>query len=210
MVATPRTGSRVPAEHRVLGMDRRTFALAAVALAIYLLWAWVVPRIDQAVPFADPVDAGDVLQVTPQVTMVPTVGWDLQSGLLTTDRTRSGSTSASDVILMGNGISLYAQPGPFDGTPAQLLDRVSLITSTTLGKEGFRVVGERRTITTRSGLQGVTQEFQSTRNVGLVAAFVADEGIEIQVVGTPAQMTAEAADTDAMLASLTYTPEGSR
>lgn len=206
--ASPR--SRVPAEHRVLGMDRRTFGLAAAALAVYLLWAWVVPRIDRSVPFADPVEAGDVVQVTPRVTMVPAVGWDLQGGLLVTDRTRSGQTTADTVVLVGDGVSFYAQPGPFDGTPAQLLDQATLITSTAGAKQGFRVVGERQTITTRSGLHGVAQGFRSTRSTGLIAAFVADEGIEVQVVGAPAQMTSQADEVYAMVDSLTEAPAGTR
>lgn len=211
MAGVPAPGARVPVEHRVLGLDRRTLGLAAFALAVWVLWAWVVPRINHSVAYDDPVRAGDVLQVTPRVTMVPAVGWDLQSGLRTTDRTLGGDTSASDgVLLVGDSVSFYARPGPFDGTPSQLLDQITLITSTTQGKEGFHIVGDRRTVVTTSGLTGVAEGFESARVTGVVAAFVADEGVQVQVVGTPGQMTALAPEVEAMISSLTYTPAGAR
>lgn len=204
-------GWRVPVEHRVLGMDRRTVGLAAFALAVWVLWTWVLPRINSSVAYDDPVRAGDVVQVTARVTMVPAVGWDLQSGLRTTDRTLGGDTSSSaGVVLVGDSVSLYARPGPFGGTPSQLLDQITLITSTTSAKEGFHVVGDRRTVVTTSGLTGVAEGFESPRVTGVVAAFVADEGIQVQVVGTPAQMTSEAPEVEAMIDSLTYTPAGPR
>lgn len=50
-------------------MDRRTFPLAIVALVVWAIWALVLPWINQAVPWNDPVRPGDVIQVTPTVTM---------------------------------------------------------------------------------------------------------------------------------------------
>jgi hypothetical protein len=102
---------RVPVEHRFLGLDRRTFPLAGAALAVWLLWAVIVPAIDDAVPWRDTVRPGDVLQLTDGVTMVPVPGWGLQSGLRTTDRTRSGTTS-EDVVLTTDGISFRVTSPP--------------------------------------------------------------------------------------------------
>ena len=106
-------------------------------------------------------------------------------------------------MLVGDGIYLTARGGSFSGTPSELLDRITLITSTTNTKEGFHVVGDRRTVSTASGLTGVAEGFESARSIGVVAAFVADEGIQVQVVGTPAEMTAESSEVYRMIDSLT-------
>ena len=88
---------RVPVEHRFLGLDRRTFPFALVALAVWALWTVVVPWVDRQVSWDDPIRAGDVLRVTDNVTMTPIAGWGLESGLRTTDRTSSGATASGNV-----------------------------------------------------------------------------------------------------------------
>src|SRR5690349_873276 len=108
---------RVPVEHRVLGLDRRSFPFAVGALAVWLL---LVPRVDDAVPWSDQVRPGDVFRVTDAVTMTPAVGWGVRSGLRTTDTTASGTTS-DDVVLVSGGVAFQITSGPWTGTPAQLL-----------------------------------------------------------------------------------------
>ena len=46
---------RVPVEHRFLGLDKRTFPFAIVALVVWALWVIVVPSVGRQVSWDDPV-----------------------------------------------------------------------------------------------------------------------------------------------------------
>jgi hypothetical protein len=194
---------RVPVEHRVLGMDRRTFPFAVGALAVWLLWVLVVPRIDAAVPWSDQVRPGDVFRVTDTVTMTPVVGWGVQSGLRTTDTTASGTTS-DDVVLVADGVAFQITSGPWAGTPAQLLQQATVITGTIVGGDDFRVLDGATTIQTRDGDVGVLEGFATGRAEGLIAALVFDgQGLQIQAAGAPEQLAARAPEIGEMIASIT-------
>ena len=197
---------RVPAEHRVLGLDRRTFAYAVPALVVYLLWAWLVPWIDNQVPWDDPIRAGDVLQVTDDVTMTPSAGWGLVSGLRTSDKPRDGTVATDQTVLTEDGIYFEVTQGPFTGSTRRLLRQINRISTTTGDPAGFSVTGSPRPLTTDSGLRGLVEGFESQRNVGVSAAFVVDDtGIEVQVIGTPEAMKQKRRDIEAMLLSFTDT-----
>jgi hypothetical protein len=201
MTAERTVSGRIPVEHRFLGLDRRTIPLAAVALAVWLLWVVVVPAIDEAVPWRDVTRPGDVLQVTSTVTMTPAVGWGVQSGLRTTDRTKSGQNS-EDVVLVNGGVTFQVTSGPWTGTPAQLLDQVTLITGTVIG-QSFRITQGAATIRTADGDVGVLESFATPRVEGLVAALVyGGDGLQIQAVGTPEQLAARAGDVQRMISSI--------
>ena len=193
---------RVPVEHRIFGLDRRTLPFAGVALAVWVLWAVIAPAVDDAVPWSDEVRAGDVLQVTPTVTMVPTPGWGIQSGLRTTDRTSSGNTS-EPVVLTADGIAFQVTSGPWTGTPAALLNQSTIIASTVVGPEKFRLTQDATTIQTRDGRVGVLDGFSTPTAEGLIAALVFDgTGLQIQVVGQPQHLAAHARDIAAMIVSI--------
>ena len=193
----------MPVEHRLLGMDRRTFPYAIAAIVVWALWALVVPLIDAAVPWDDPIRPGDTIQVAPGVTFTPAVGWGLQSGLRTTDRTESQATSTENVLLTSGGVQFRITPGPWPGTPAELLAQITKITTTASGREGFHVTGGADTVTARSGERGVLETFSSPRAEGIIAAFAFDGlGLQVQAVGPPAQVAARAADVRAMLESI--------
>jgi hypothetical protein len=201
MTAERTVSGRIPVEHRFLGLDRRTVPLAAVALAVWLLWVVVVPAIDEAVPWRDVTRPGDVLRVTSTVTMTPAVGWGVQSGLRTTDRTKSGQNS-EDVVLVNGGVTFQVTSGPWTGTPAQLLDQVTLITGTVIG-QSFRITQGAATIRTADGDVGVLESFATPRVEGLVAALVyGGDGLQIQAVGTPEQLAARAGDVQRMISSI--------
>jgi len=44
-----RSGRRVPVEHRFFDLDKRTIPFAAAAAAVWLLWAIVLPQIDERI-----------------------------------------------------------------------------------------------------------------------------------------------------------------
>lgn len=201
----PNAGRRVPVEHRFFGLDKRTIPFAAAAAAIWLLWAIVLPQIDERIAWDDPIRAGQRIQVTDDVTFAPAEGWGLLSGLRTTDVTSSGQRSAPQVALTNNGVSFFVQRGDWDGTPRALLDQVTKITTTESGGDGFAVSTRPTTIETASGLDGVLEGFRSARVEGLIAAFVAGgQGIEVQVVGTTEQLNKHTDEIGRMLASFRH------
>jgi hypothetical protein len=192
---------RVPVEHRVFGLDRRTFPFAVTALAVWLLWVVVAPAIDDAVPWNDAVQPGDALQVTSTVTMIPAVGWGIQSGLRTSDRTASGRSS-EPIVLVNDGVSFGVMSGPWTGTPTGLLQQSTLITGSAVGPDQFRLAPNATTIQTRGGTVGVLEGFTTPTVEGLVAAFVFDDiGVQIQVAGTPQHLAMHAEEIGTMIES---------
>lgn len=201
MVTLQEDVRRVPVEHRWLGLDRRSVPYAVVALAVIALWAWVVPWVAAQVSWDDPVLAGEAIQVTDETSLSASPGWGVVSGLRTSDSTRSGVEATDQVVLVKDGVVFSILQGPFEETPEVLLEQAEKITGT--GGGGYAVTGEVRPVTTSSGIRGVSQDFSTVGGVGTVTAFVVeDTGIEIQVAGTEAQVTALSDEVDAMIASL--------
>jgi hypothetical protein len=195
----------VPAEHRFLGLDKRSFPYALFVVAVFLVATVVIPRIDDAISWDDPVQAGDQLALADDVVLTPAVGWNVESGFRVASDGSIGQAGA--VTLVDDGVTFSVVPGPFDGTPAQLLDQVQKVTSST-DDPSFKVDGEPATLTTPSGEVGVIQSYSSVDGDGLVAAFVIDgTGLKITAYGSPAQMTSASSDIDAMLASIKQVDE---
>ena len=144
--------------------------------------------------------------MTDDVTFAPAAGWGLESGLRTTDVTSSGQTS-TDVQLTSDGVAFYIQRGPWDGTPRQLLEQITKITTTISGGRSFELSSRPVTFQTSSGHDGVLEGFRSTRVEGLLAALVFDgEGLRAQAVGPPEQLASHADDIGRMLSSIREDP----
>jgi hypothetical protein len=192
----------VPVEHRVLGLDRRTFAYALPVVAVWLLWAFVLPQINERIPWDDPIRAGERLQVSDRVTFAPAEGWGLLEGLRTTDVTKSGQRAAAQTVVTSDGVTFSVSPGPWSGTPRALLDQITKITTTINGPEGLQISTRPTTIESTSGLDGVAEGFRSPRVEGLIAAFVAGgEGLEVQVAGPTQQLNEHAEEIGRMISS---------
>lgn len=205
-MAEATAAGRVPVEHRLLGLDRRTFPFAIVAVVVWAVWTVLVPWIDDQVSWDDRVEAGDVLLVTPEVTFTPAVGWNVVSGVRAGDDSVVGEQSPPDVVITDGSVSLSMRAGPWDGTPAELLRQITKITTTIEGGDAFQVTAPAGTIRTGQGATGVIEGFASPRVTGQVAAFVfGGDGVEVQVVGPQDQLAANADEIDAMIASLTTT-----
>jgi hypothetical protein len=198
---------RVPVDQRWLGLlDRRSVLYAVPALVVVVLWAWVLPRVDAGTGWDDLTGAGDVIQVTSSLTMAAQPGWGRIAGLKADEQTRSGQEAAVQDVLVKDGVSLVIQQGEFAGTTRELLDSIERIASSSGGEAGFAVKGAPIAMSTSGGLRGLAQGFTSTRNVGVVVAFVdAGSGIEVQVVGPPQQMIALSSEVYAMIDSLAAT-----
>ena len=117
---------------------------AAVAVAVWLLWAVIVPWIDDSVPWHDTIRAGDRIRLTEDVTFAPAVGWGLISGLRTTDRTKSGLAATQQVEVTADGVSFFVQRGPWTGTPQALLRQITKITHHLDRRQGHPALQPRR------------------------------------------------------------------
>lgn len=189
---------RVPAEHRVLGLDRRTLPPALFVIAVFIVLTIIVPRIDASIGWNDPVRAGEQLALTDTLAFTPAAGWDVEAGF------RVGATGArsGDALITGDGVTFEISPGSFDGTPDELLDQVEKVTSRT-SDTAFRVDGNRSTIATSAGQTGAVQPYSSVRGDGLVGALVIDgTGLKITAFGPPTQMTAAAGTIRDMIVSI--------
>lgn len=208
---TPIPG-HVPVEHRFLGLDRRTIPLAVVVLAIMAVFLWVFPAIDKAVGWDDETKAGDVLDLGLGVTVTPPVGWELVNGIRVGQAPISGVSSQEATAQFGNGgVTVSVDRSGFDGTADELLDQVNRLRdrSDSEPNRSFKVTGPRRSVTTASGLTGVSESYTSATGEGRMLAFTfpADSpakgnGLIITIDGAADQYAAEAEAIDALVASL--------
>lgn len=183
-----------------MGLDRRWLPHAAIVLGLFVLLVVVVPQIDHALAFDDPVRAGETMALTDGVVFTPATGWNVEQG----HRVGAGGevVKSGDVRLERSGISFTVTSGTFDGTPRELLAQVEKVTSLSGTESGFHTTTAVQTISTTSGLTGVAQGYLSSAARGTVAAFVIDgTGLKVQVVG-PADGGAHAREIAAMLASV--------
>ncbi|NKR41716.1 hypothetical protein GS490_24080 [Rhodococcus hoagii] len=189
---------RVPAEHRVLGLDRRSLPPALFVIVVFVVLTVFVPRIDAAIDWDDPVLAGEQLSLTDTIVFTPATGWDVETGF----RVGKDAPKSGDATIAGDGVTVEVSSGSFDGTPDELVDQVEKVTSRTTDPT-FRVVGDRSTFTTMAGQVGVVEPYSSVRGDGLVAAFVLDgTGVTITAYGPPDQMTAAGHTIRDMIASI--------
>ena len=195
----------VPVEHRLAGLDRRTVAPALGVFLFLVFLGFGLPAINDLIAVDNPVQPGDVLNAGSGVTITPAVGWNIDSGLRTTDQT--GNAAPELVVLTNGTAAVTAKVDSFAGTPAELIDQVD---SSTVGVEdiaNFQLVTDRRTITTASGLQGVAQGFTGTETQGVIAAFVVDgHGIWVVAYGNHDDLSLYADDIEAMIDSITDAP----
>ncbi|MET0928446.1 MAG: hypothetical protein ABWX74_02960 [Aeromicrobium sp.] len=145
--------------------------------------------------------------MTDDVTMTPPTGWGLAGGLRTSDETLSGRSAASQTVLFNDGISVSISTGGFTGSPAELVKETDLID----GANGdFKARTQASTTTTSTGVTGVLQGFQTQQLAGIVAGFVVKgQGISVQIVGPPDQMSQQSETIGRMLDTLTVTTDGS-
>ena len=203
---TDRDDRRVPVEHRLLGLDKRSFPYALFVVGVFLLATVVVPRINSAIDWDDPVRAGDRLALSDTIAFTPTTGWNVESGF----RVGEGGSAVKSglAVVAGDGVIFQVEPDTFDGTPAELLDQIEKVTSAT-DDPTFQVDGDPATVTTPAGDVGVIQTYSSVNGDGLVAAFVIDgTGLKITAYGPPAQLRAALPDIDDMVASIRSTEGG--
>lgn len=202
----PPRPERVPAEHRLLGLDRRTFKPALFVIAVFVVLTLVVPQVNSAVAYDDPVRSGERLALTNEIVITPPTGWGVEAGhRVLEDGTVDQSGAA---VLSGPGASVRVDVGKFDGTPTELLDQTDRVTRAT-DDPTYRESGDPVTITTTSGETGVGQGYRGVHGDGYEAAFVIDgTGVEVTVYGEAATVVAASSAIQDMIASITTIDDG--
>lgn len=214
-VSPPPIDGHVPVEHRFLGLDRRTIPLTLFVLAVMILFIVVVPAIDRAVGWDDEIRAGDVIDLGDGLTFVPAVGWELTSGTRVADAPVSGVGGPETRASVGNGgVTVQVDRSGFDGTADELLDRVNQLRTKSDAEpnRSFKVTGPRSTVTTASGITGVSEAYTSANGEGRMLAFTLDAGktsgtptgVLVVVDGAGDGYAAQADAIDALIASIAF------
>ncbi|QXC62486.1 PrsW family intramembrane metalloprotease [Aquihabitans sp. G128] len=156
-----------------MGLDRRAFVPAAVVLGIILLMTAVVPAVNEAVGWDDEVEAGDVIDMGDGVTFVPPVGWELLSGIRLDDEPSTGLPADAVALVAGGGVAIRVQRGPFDGTSTDLLAQLNRLhdRSGDADDQGFKVTSAHQSVTTSSGITGVSETVTSASGDARFVAF---------------------------------------
>ena len=167
----PGRGRTVPVEHRFGGLDRRSFVPALVVVGIWLLWAVALPHLDGAIDHDDQVQAGERFAISEDLAITPPPGWSVIDGFRTSDVPATGSDGAT----FSNGtVTVYVDTDDYTGTPSDLLEQIDKVTSATGTVESFHVTDGRATVSTNSGLTGVSESYTGRGFEGTITAFVSD------------------------------------
>lgn len=217
-MASPYTRSappgHVPVEHRLLGLDRRTIPLALFVLAVMLVYTVILPAIDDATAWNDETAAGDVIDLGEGVTFVPPVGWELTDGFRVGDEPAGGLPIDGSAVIGNGGVRVVVERSGFDGSADELLDQVNRTRtrSNAAPNRGFKVTGPRSTVTTASGISGVSEAYTSTTGEGRVLAFTLDggdagttpTGVVVTIDAAADAYATQSAVIDALIDSIVY------
>ena len=209
------TSDRVPADQRILGIDKRTIWPGVVLLVVFLLWSQLMPWINDQVALDNPIVAGDVINLgNGEVTFIPAVGWDLLSGTLLTDGNEGAAPIPSSATLLSDTVSYSAKSRNWDGTAEELLDQVIDINES-LDELGLKDEQDRISITNADGVPGELAYLVGVDQAALIATFVFEPegggtkiGVEIEVRGEPDSLKELAEEYAPMIDSTTYRPAG--
>lgn len=173
----------VPADERLLGVDRRTLAPTLAVFALAIVMSVVLPVTNAKVPYDDIVNAGDVVQLQGNVTFVPEAGWSITSGVRAGDVPLSGEYPATATV-RDEAVKFTVHTAPFDGDANKLLDQIETTSEALNRGRGVRVTGAHTTIATDQGKQGATARVTGPHTGGVIAAFVfGGRGVEAVATG---------------------------
>lgn len=187
--------SRPTVEHRVFGLDRRLLLPTLAVYLVVVLWAGVLPAIDEAVD-ADEIAPGTIYDIGP-ARFTPTAGW-----ILAVPPSPVGQSTAATVFK--DGVSFTVKGGLWDGSAEELLTRVAD------DRNDFTVDGPSRTFTSSQGFDGVTRAINGTNFTGLLMAIVDGEGagVEVTVTGPADVLHQQTEHVGQMIASIVFETAG--
>jgi hypothetical protein len=209
-----RPGDWVPADQRILGIDKRTIWPGLVLLIVWFVWSQAMPWINDQVEVDNPIVAGDVINLgNGEVTFVPAVGWDLVAGALLVEGDVT-TTIPTTATLVSETVSYSAKSGSWDGTAEELVDQMIDVNEAV---DELTVKDEqgRSPITNVDGVQGELAYLVGVDQAVLIATFVFEPegggtkiGVEIEVRGDPGQLDELAEEYAPMITTTTYRPAG--
>jgi len=176
----------VPIEERWLGLDKRAIPYAVVMVALIALLAYVIPAINDAVGWDDGTRAGDVIDLGGGLTITPPVGWLLEDGIRTSDDPAVPVQPDNAYALLANGgISITVVGSGWDGSADELMDQANSLREDSDADDDklFKVTGSRDSVTTSSGIVGVSETFTSATGDGKTFAFAVPADGDSQSVG---------------------------
>jgi hypothetical protein len=200
----------IPVEHRVLGLDRRTIGPALFVLGLGFVMATILPALNSALSYDDPVEPGDVIGLDGGITFVPTPGWGIVQGRRVSDENASRTFGQRATVEQGD-VAFTVETSPVeDGEDAAgLLERIDDTDEKLEGENGFRIIGPTQPVATDAGVDGVEQAFTASGSEGMIAAFVfGDTGVEVVATALPGRFIARQDDVDAMVASISREGSG--
>lgn len=190
-------------------ISRKALKLAIPVILIAALWIGVVPFLNHVLKYDDPIKPGDRLLLAPGITFTPAVGWNLEAGLRTSDRTRTHAPGAP-VTLVEGAITMNTQARPFKGTPAELADEIAK-TPFSSDEQTLHATGESYPLMVQLTeppwvrRAGVLEHYTAPDSDGLIAAFVVEgTGVSLRVVGPSSQMGDQDEAIGEMLGSFTF------
>ncbi len=198
----------VPADERLLGLDRRTIAPTLAVFALAIVMSVVLPVINAKVHYDDIVKAGDVVELQGDVTFVPEARWGITSGVRAGDAPLSGEYPKTATVEDGD-VKFTVKTAPFDGDANKLLDQIETTSDALNRGRGVRVTGEHTTIVTDQGKQGTTARVAGPQTGGVIAAFVFDgRGVEAVATGPSDSAPEPTAAVFRMIRSISHPGEG--
>ena len=210
----PVPDDRVPADQRILGIDKRTIWPGLVLLIVWFVWSQGMPWINDQVEVDNPIVAGDVINLgNGEVTFVPAVGWDLVAGALLVEGDVT-TTIPTTATLVSETVSYSAKSGSWDGTAEDLVDQMIDVNEAV---DELTVKDEqgRSPITNVDGVQGELAYLVGVDQAVLIATFVFEPegggtkiGVEIEVRGDPGQLDELAEEYAPMITTTTYRSAG--
>ncbi|OJU96077.1 MAG: hypothetical protein BGO23_00660 [Solirubrobacterales bacterium 67-14] len=191
------------------GTDRKAFKLAIPVLVVAVLWVAVVPFVNHLLKYDDPIEKGDQLRLAPGITFTPAVGWNLEAGLRTSEKTRTHAPGAP-VTLVDGAITMNVWAQPFKGTPDELASEIAK-TPFSNDKETLSATGEKYPLMVQLAEApwvleaGVLEHYTAPDSEGLVAAFVVEgTGVSVRVVGPASQVDDQDDAIGEMLGSFSF------
>ena len=180
----------VPADKRLLGVDRRTIAPTLVVFALVVVMSVVLPVVNALVPYADIVKADDVMALQGDVTFVPEAGWGIKSGVRAGNAPLSGEYPATATV-EDKAVKLTVHTAPFDGDANKLLDQIERTSEALHHGRGVQVAG--------------------AHTGGVIVAFVFGGcGVEAVAVGPSDAGPEPTAAVIRMIRSISYSGQGKR
>ena len=198
----------VPADKRLLGVDRRTIAPTLVVFALVVVMSVVLPVVNAMVPYADIIKAGDVMALQCDVTFVPEAGWGVKSGVRAGNAPSSGEYPATATV-EDKAVKFTVHTAPFDGDANKLLDQIERTSEALHHGRGVQVAGAHTGIVTDQGKQGATARVSGPHTGGVIVAFVFEGcGVEAVAVGPSDTGPEPTAAVIRMIRSISYSGQG--